>query len=212
MQGRAEGNKGESDALASLGVAAAAKAIRNREISSESYANALLQRARDYADLNSFITIDEDAVLQAARAADKLVASGITAPLLGVPVAVKDSYLTEGLRSTIGLSTLGHFVPEHDADSVQAIRDGGGIIFGKNNLVEMSFGLTGHNEAFGQAKNPHNVDPSPAAPPAVEGCLLPLGLCPHLLGATQSVRFVCLHRCAALSDSSLPLADGRAPV
>lgn len=158
MQERAEGNKGESDALASLGVAAAAKAIRNREISSESYANALLQRARDYADLNSFITIDEDAVLQAARAADKLVASGITAPLLGVPVAVKDSYLTEGLRSTIGLSTLGHFVPEHDADSVQAIRDGGGIIFGKNNLVEMSFGLTGHNEAFGQARNPHNVD------------------------------------------------------
>lgn len=92
------------------------------------------------------------------RNADKLIASGASAPLLGVPIAVKDSYLTEGLRSTIGLSTLNDFVPEHDADAVQAIKDGGGFVFGKNNLVEMSFGLTGHNETYGQAKNPHNTN------------------------------------------------------
>lgn len=148
----------KTDALASLGVAAAAEAIRKGEISSESYASALLQRARDHADLNSFITIDEEAVLEAARKADKAIASGATAPLLGVPIAIKDSYLTEGLRSTIGLTRLNSFVPEHDADAVQAIKDGGGIVFGKNNLVELSFGLTGHNEAYGQAKNPHNVN------------------------------------------------------
>ncbi|WP_426390307.1 amidase family protein [Variovorax sp. R-27] len=151
-------NEPKADALASLGVAAAAEAMRKGEISSESYASALLQRARDHADLNSFITIDEDAVLEAARKADKAIASGAVAPLLGVPVAIKDSYLTEGLRSTIGLSTLDRFVPEHDADAVQAIKDGGGVVFGKNNLVEMSFGLTGHNEAHGQARNPHNVN------------------------------------------------------
>jgi mandelamide amidase len=148
----------KTEAFASLGVAAAAQAIRRGEISSESYASALLQRARDHADLNSFITIDEEAVLEAARKADKAVASGAIEPLLGVPIAIKDSYLTEGLRSTIGLSTLKGYVPEHDADAVLAIKDGGGIVFGKNNLVEMSFGLTGHNETYGQAKNPHNVD------------------------------------------------------
>jgi mandelamide amidase len=148
----------KTDALASFGVAAAAEAIRKGEISSESYASALLQRARDYGDLNSFITIDEEAVLEAARKADKAIASGATGPLLGVPVAIKDSYLTQGLRSTIGLSTLESFVPEHDADAVLAIKDGGGIVFGKNNLVEMSFGLTGDNQAYGQAKNPHNVN------------------------------------------------------
>ncbi|UPG84066.1 amidase family protein [Luteibacter aegosomatis] len=148
----------KTDALASLGVAAAAQAIRKGEISSESYASALLQRAREHVDLNAFITIDENALLEAARKADKAIASGATAPLLGVPVAIKDSYLTEGIRSTIGLSTLDRFVPEHDSDAVQAIKDGGGIVFGKNNLVEMSFGLTGHNETYGQAKNPHNVD------------------------------------------------------
>jgi len=159
MQERNEAtNTPKAEALASLGVAAAAQAIGKGEISSESYASALLQRARDHAGLNAFITIDEDAVLEAARKADKAIASGATGPLLGVPVAIKDSYLTEGLRSTIGLSTLNRFVPDHDADAVQAIKDGGGIVFGKNNLVEMSFGLTGHNETYGQAKNPHNVD------------------------------------------------------
>ncbi|WP_114813582.1 amidase family protein [Paraburkholderia kururiensis] len=159
MQQKIEANStAKTDALASLGVVAAVEAIRKGEVSSESYASALLQRARDHADLNSFVTIDEAAVLEAARKADKTVASGTIAPLRGVPVAIKDSYLTEGLRSTIGLSILDSFVPEHDADAVQAIKDGGGIIFGKNNLVEMSFGLTGHNEAYGQAKNPHNTN------------------------------------------------------
>jgi Asp-tRNA(Asn)/Glu-tRNA(Gln) amidotransferase A subunit family amidase len=159
MQGKFEShNSVKTGELASLGVAAAAEAIRKGEISSESYASALLQRARDHADLNAFITIDEAAVLEAAREADKAIASGATAPLLGVPIAIKDSYLTQGLRSTVGVSNLNNFVPEHDADAVQAIKDGGGIVFGKNNLVEMSFGLTGHNNAYGQAKNPHDVN------------------------------------------------------
>lgn len=146
------------DTLASLGVAAAAEAIRKGEISSESYAEALLHKARNRADLNAFITIDQESVIESARDADKAVALGITGPLLGVPLGIKDSYLTEGIRSTIGLSNLDSFVPEHDADAVQAIKDGGGIIFGKNNLVEMSFGLTGDNQTYGQARNPNNTD------------------------------------------------------
>ena len=142
--------------LAVLGVAAAAEAIRNGEISSESYSNALLQRARTHSDLHSFITIDETAVLQAARAADKARAAGATAPLLGVPIGIKDSYLTKGLRTTFGISNLKNFVPDHDAGSVKQIKGAGGIVFGKNNLVEMSYGLTGNNKEFGQVKNPHD--------------------------------------------------------
>lgn len=142
--------------LAALGVAAAAEAIRNGEISSESYSNALLQRARIHSDLDSFITIDETVVLQAARAADKARAAGATAPLLGVPIGIKDSYLTKGLRTTFGISNLKNFVPDHDAGSVKQIKGAGGIVFGKNNLVEMSYGLTGNNKEFGQVKNPHD--------------------------------------------------------
>jgi mandelamide amidase len=197
MQGKIEANStGKADALASLGVVAAAEAILKGEISSESYASALLQRARDHADLNSFITIDEGAVLEAARKADKAIAAGATAPLLGVPLAVKDSYLTEGLRSTVGISSLKDFVPEHDADAVQAIKDGGGIVFGKNNLVEMSFGLTGHNEAYGQAKNPHNVNyvsggSSGGAGTSVAARLVPAALGGDTIGSIRVPASLC---------------------
>lgn len=145
-----------ADTFATLGVAAAATAIRNGEMSSESYTTALLQRARAHADLNAFITIDETAALAAARASDKARAAGTTAPLLGVPVGVKDSYLTQGLRTTLGVRNLESFVPDKDAEVVRAVKDAGGIVFGKNNLVEMSFGLTGHNSPYGQVHNPHD--------------------------------------------------------
>lgn len=137
-----------------LGLVAAATAIRNGEMSSEAYVTALLRQAHAHADLNAFITLDETAVLAAARDADQARAKGATAPLLGVPIAVKDSYLTQGLRTTLGVSNLHDYVPDRDATVVQAIKGAGGIVFGKNTLVEMSYGLTGHNGAYGQAKNP----------------------------------------------------------
>jgi indoleacetamide hydrolase len=148
----------EAQRLADLGVVAAAAAIRNGDITSESYSAALLRRARRHSDLNSFITIDESAVLAAAREADKARATGSTALLLGVPLAVKDSYVTRGLRTTLGMGLLGNFVPTQDADVVIAIREAGGIVFGKNNLVEMSYGLTGNNIYYGQVKNPYDRD------------------------------------------------------
>ncbi|MDK1388528.1 amidase family protein [Sinorhizobium sp. 8-89] len=147
---------GVSDWLAGLGLVAAAAAIRKGDISSESYTAALLQRARTHSDLNAFITIDEEAALNAARNADKARAAGSTAPLLGVPLAVKDSYLTQGLRTTLGVQNLDSFVPSEDADVVSAMKKAGGIVFGKNNLVEMSYGLTGNNSPYGQVRNPHD--------------------------------------------------------
>jgi Asp-tRNA(Asn)/Glu-tRNA(Gln) amidotransferase A subunit family amidase len=147
--------------LAELGVAAAAAAIRDGDITSESYTSALLRRARENAGLNSFITIDESAVLAAAADADQARAAGSVAPLLGVPLGVKDSYATRGLRTTLGVETLADFEPGEDAVVVGAVKDAGGIVFGKNNLVEMSFGLTGSNRRYGQVKNPYDHDRVP---------------------------------------------------
>jgi indoleacetamide hydrolase len=144
--------------LLELGVAAAAAAIRNGDITSESYSAALLHNARTHSGLNTFVSIDESAVLAAAKDADKARAGGSYAPLLGVPLGIKDSYATRGLRTTLGAGILKDFVPTKDADIVSAIRDAGAIAFGKNNLVEMSYGLTGSNIHYGQVKNPYGHD------------------------------------------------------
>ena len=140
-----------------LGVAAAARMIRRGEISAEAYTSALLARARQHAGLNAFITIDETAVLAAAQAADKARAQGADAPLLGVPLAVKDSYMTRGLKTSFGTGLLKDFVPDADAPVVASLKSGGAIVFGKNNLVEMSYGLTGSNAHHGQPKNPSEL-------------------------------------------------------
>ena len=168
--------------LSSLGLAAAAAAIRNGDFTSEAYAAALLQRARTLAELNAFITIDEAAVLAAARGADKARAAGSAALLLGVPLGVKDSYLTKGLPTSLGLDSLAHFVPREDADAVRAIKGAGALVFGKNNLVEMSYGLTGHNARYGQVKNPHARDRVSGGSSSGSAASVAAGLVPASLG------------------------------
>lgn len=145
----------QPEGLSTLGVGAAADAIRNGEIAAEPYSAALLERARNYSHLNSFISIDESAVLAAARKADKARAHGSADPLLGVPLGVKDSYATRELPTTLGTGILAGFVPASDADVVSALKDAGSIVLGKNNLVEMSYGLTGSNCHYGQVDNPY---------------------------------------------------------
>jgi mandelamide amidase len=172
----------QSAGFASLGLAAAAAAIRNGDITSEAYTAALLQRARTLAELNAFITIDEAAVLGAARDADKARAAGSAAPLLGVPLGVKDSYLTKGLPTSLGLDGLAHFVPREDADAVRAIKDAGAVVFGKNNLVEMSYGLTGHNARYGQVKNPHARDRVSGGSSSGSAASVAAGIVPASLG------------------------------
>jgi indoleacetamide hydrolase len=168
--------------ITSLGLAAAAAAVRNGDITSESYTAALLQRARALAELNAFITIDEPAVLEAARDADKARSAGSAAPLLGVPLGVKDSYLTAGLPTSLGIGSLAHFTPRADADVVRAIKDAGAFVFGKNNLVEMSYGLTGHNERYGQVKNPHGRDRISGGSSSGSAASVASGIVPASLG------------------------------
>lgn len=139
-----------------LGLAAAARALRDGEISAEDLSRRLLKRARAHADLNAFITIDEASLLESARQADRALRAGRNAPLLGVPIGVKDSYFTRDLDTTLGTSVLGGFRPARDAAAVAGLKEAGAIVFGKNNLVEMSFGLTGHNAHHGQVRNPHD--------------------------------------------------------
>ena len=150
-------DQSDSANVSNLGVAAAAAAIREGSMTSEFYAAALLERSRANADLNAFVTIDDTTVLERAREADKLRAEGVALPLLGVPIGVKDSYLTKGIRTTFGLEHF-DFVPTRDAASVAALKGAGAIVFGKNNLVAMSYGLTGDSSRDGQVLNPHNRD------------------------------------------------------
>jgi indoleacetamide hydrolase len=126
-------------------------------LTSVAYATAILRRYHEHADLNAFITVNDDAVLEASSVADSDRKAGKPlGPLHGVPIGIKDSINTHDLPTSVGTKILAGFRPKHDAVIVTPLRTAGAVLFGKNNLVEMSYGLIGVNEHYGQAKNPYN--------------------------------------------------------
>jgi Asp-tRNA(Asn)/Glu-tRNA(Gln) amidotransferase A subunit family amidase len=172
-----------STPLHELSLADAARAIKTGSVSASNYAAALLDRARKHADLKAFITLDEEAVLEAARTADLERKSGkALGPLHGVPIAIKDSFNTHDLPTSMGTRVLAGFRPQQDAAVVKAMRDAGAIVFGKNNLVEMSYGLTGLNAHHGQVKNPYDLRRIPGGSSSGGGACVAARIVPAALG------------------------------
>jgi Asp-tRNA(Asn)/Glu-tRNA(Gln) amidotransferase A subunit family amidase len=140
-----------------LSVTDAAAAIREGSLDAVAYVTALLGRCREKAELKAFITLDEASILEAARALDLHRKSNRPLGLLhGVPIAIKDSINTRDMATSVGTRLLAGFRPQQDAAIISPIKTAGAILFGKNNLVEMSYGLTGANAHYGQARNPYD--------------------------------------------------------
>ena len=91
---------------------------------------------------------------RAADAADAALARGDdVGPLHGVPMTIKDTYQTAGMRTTCGLPAWDH-VPEHDAEAVRRLRDAGAVIFGKTNTPTLAGDWQTYNPIFGTTNNP----------------------------------------------------------
>jgi indoleacetamide hydrolase len=166
-----------------LSVVEAAAAIRNGSLDAVDYVAALLRRCREKAHLKAFITLDEEAVLEAARASDLQRKSGRPMGLLhGVPIAIKDSINTADMPTSVGTKLLAAFRPKHDATIVALVKAAGALQFGKNNLVEMSYGLTGTNAHYGQARNPYDEQRVTGGSSSGAGASVAARLVPAALG------------------------------
>ncbi len=139
--------------LTLLGVADAARLIRNREITSVELTEALLAKADRNKDLNVFITLDRQKTLLAAKQADADLAAGrMKGPIHGVPLVIKDNTHVAWMPNTAGTPGLRDFVPVKNAPVVQSLLDAGAIVLGKTNMHELAFGISGYNEAFFQSE------------------------------------------------------------
>lgn len=107
--------------------------------------------------LNAFITISEKEALEQAKQADGRMAKGESSPLLGIPVALKDIYLTKGIKTTAGSKVLENYVPQYDGTAVEKLKEAGAVIVGKTNLDAWAHGSSGENSDFAPAKNPYNT-------------------------------------------------------
>ncbi len=135
---------------------AIAAAIASRQISSREVLDHLLDRiAKLDGAINAVVTIDGERARAEATAADDMVARGDElGPLHGVPMTVKDSWETAGMRTTSGAPELREHVPESDAWPVAALRAAGAVVFGKTNLPYYAGDCQTYNDVFGTTNNP----------------------------------------------------------
>ncbi len=121
--------------------------------------------------------------LEAARAADAARARGETAPLLGVPLTVKESYNVAGLPTTWGFPAQKGFVPPEDALSISRVKRAGGVILGKTNVPIGLGDWQSYNEIYGTTNNPFDLGRTPGGSSGGSAAALAAGYGPLSLGS-----------------------------
>jgi amidase len=140
-----------------------AEMLRLKEVSAREVMAAFLDRISQVNPLlNAIVTIDEEGARHAAATADKVLAAGrVSGPLHGLPIAIKDTHETRGMRTTFGSVLFADYVPSRDAPHVKRLRRAGAIVIGKTNTPEFAAGSQTFNRVFGTTRNPYALDRTP---------------------------------------------------
>src|SRR6202167_2641507 len=111
---------------------------------------------------NAYLHFCPERALAAAERVDQKLSAGENAgPLAGVPLALKDATVTEGVRPTCGSRLLEHYIPPYNATAVVRLEEAGAVILGKTNCDEFAMGSSNENSAFGPVRNPVALDRVP---------------------------------------------------
>jgi amidase len=162
-----------------------ARAIREREVSSEEVVDAHLSRIEEVnPKLNAVVQLTADAARRRAREADSALTRGENwGPLHGVPVTIKDAFETEGVVSVGGTKGRAQFVPQEDAVGVARYKSAGAIMLGKTNVPELSLAFESDNLVYGQTKNPYDPTRTPGGSSGGEAAAIASGMSPLGLGS-----------------------------
>ena len=141
----------------------AGQALRSHSVSSSELVSVAVSRIdRLNSTLRAFITATADQAMHRAEQLDAELAAGRDRGALhGIPIAVKDLFLTRGVRTTCGSLIYENYVPSHNAAVVDRLEAAGAVIMGKLNMHELAYGITSANPYFGAVRNPWNLEHSP---------------------------------------------------
>jgi aspartyl-tRNA(Asn)/glutamyl-tRNA(Gln) amidotransferase subunit A len=160
------------------------EAIRSRERSAADVCREALAgiEALD-PQLHAFNTVVADRAIARAAVMDREFDRWRDAPLLGIPVALKDNICTRGVRTTASSRMLESYVPPYDATVVQRLEAAGAIVVGKTNCDEFAMGSSNENSAFGPVRNPWALDRIPGGTSGGSAAAVAAGLTPLALGS-----------------------------
>ena len=170
--------------LAALTLHEAREKLRKREFSAQELTEAVFRQISDTeAKVHSYITLCCGSALEEAKHAEKRLKTEANPDFpLGIPIAVKDNFLTRGIRTTCASKILANFIPPYDGTIVKKLRASGVIVIGKTNLDEFAMGSSAENSAFFPTHNPWDTSRVPggssggsAAAVAADQCIVALG-------------------------------------
>lgn len=168
--------------LHELTVSQLAGKLRAREVSAEETARHFLQRAAAHQNLGAYLSTDESVTLAQARTADQRIAAGDMAPLLGVPIAHKDIFVTRDFPSTAGSKMLAGYRSPFDATVVRKLVEAGCVTLGKLNCDEFAMGSSNENSAFKPVKNPWDAGRIPGGSSGGSAAAVAARLAPAVTG------------------------------
>ena len=146
--------------------------------------------------LNAIVTLAPN-VIQRAREAEAAIMRGeAVGPLHGLPVTIKDTIETAGLKMTSGSLLRADFVPATDAPAVRRLKEAGAIVIGKTNTAELAMEYTADNRVFGRTNHPLNASLTPGGSSggeaaAIASCMSPCGLGSDLAGSIRIPAHFC---------------------
>lgn len=163
--------------------------LDKKECSSKELVQAFIDQASAKRHLNCFITETFEDALTQAEESDKRIATGNALPLDGLPIANKDLYCTEGVRTTAGSNILKNFIPPYESTVSANLKKAGAVSLGKLNMDEFAMGSANLNSAYGPVINPWrsisepDKDLVPGGSSGGSSAAIAAGLC---LGTTAS--------------------------
>ena len=154
------------------------KALEDGKTTSRTLTEACLARVEALdQSLHAFLHVDKAGARQRAEEMD-----AAALPLRGIPIAVKDVLMVEGMPATCGSKILEGFIPPFTATSVKKLQDAGAVIIGKTNTDEFAMGSSTENSAYGVTHNPWNLDRVPGGSSGGSAAAVAAGIVPAALG------------------------------
>jgi len=138
-----------------------AKDLRAGEYSSVELTQSYLERIKKHKDLNCFITVAEEQAIETAKAADVKLSAGDSSLLTGIPIAQKDIFCTQDIKTTCGSKMLDNFIAPYSATVVENFNNAGAVMLGKLNMDEFAMGSSNETSFYGAVKNPWDTSTVP---------------------------------------------------
>ncbi len=154
--------------------------IDNKSISSEELVKETFKLAESLKELNCFVTMNKDEGIDKAIEIDRANASNSL--LKGIPLAQKDLFCTEGLRTTCSSKILADFVPPYTATAVEKLENAGSITIGKTNMDEFAMGSSNETSFFGNVHNPWKKGYVPGGSSGGSAAAVAAGIIPAATG------------------------------